>query len=878
LSDLNKSERKRGLAERLDRLVAYARAALLWEKLWRAIVPPLLIVGLFLTVSFAGLWLEVGGLWRMIGVILFAAAFIASLFPFSGLARPSRQEALSRIDRSSGVAHRPASSLDDALANVGTDPATQALWRIHLQRMARNVGELRAGLPSPRMVDFDRYALRAGVLVALIASAFIAGPEKYARVASAFDWRGAGGQEIGYRVDAWVDPPPYTGKAPVLLKLASDGTNVDHAEKISVPIGSTITIRSSGGLVDLETAGGLDDAAKVAAAAKAKQAPQKDNAAAQPAPPPDPHEHHLVLSGDAQLTIQHAGAVLGRFDLSVIPDNPPSIELTDVPRANLRGSLTLSYKIDDDYGVISAFADFTDPKVEGVNGHLRSLVPPPRVTLVLPPGPGGLGETEMTTDLSDHPWAGARVKMVLTASDEGGNDGKSDPIVITLPEKHFLKPLAHALAEQRRDLVLYPDDRERVEDALEALMVAPEAFDTSTAVYLGLDVATRMLQDANSDTDLIAVSDFLWSMALQIENGDLSDAERDLRAAEQQLRDALQRNAPDDEIRKLTENLRAAMDKYLNEFAKQQQQQRDAQQQQQNGPNNAKSISRKDLQAMLDRMQDMARAGDKADAQKMLEQLQNTLDNLATAQHQKEDPARQQMNRALNELDKMMREQQQLRDKTHRQAQQSQDQQQQGDQGQGQQGQGQDQGQQGQEQQGEGQQGQGQQGEGQQGAGEQGLSQEQQALRDRLQELEKRLHEAGQGEQGLDDADRAMQEAQQGLSQGGDKGNSAAEDAQGRALEGMRKGAEQLAQKMQGQGEGQGDEDSTNAEQDGGTDPLGRPMGGDSAFNPNSRYDPMGLPAAQRAQRVLEELRRRLADPSRPQEELDYLERLLRRY
>ncbi|MGA3302271.1 MAG: TIGR02302 family protein [Methylovirgula sp.] len=880
MSDLKKSGQKRGLAERLDRLVAFARAALLWEKLWRALVPPLLIVGLFLAVSFAGLWLEVGGLWRMIGVFIFAAAFGASLYPFSGLARPSRQDALSRIDRSSGVAHRPASSLDDALANVGTDPATQALWRLHLQRMARNVEQLRAGLPSPRMVDFDRYALRAGVLVALIASAFIAGPEKYARVASAFDWRGAGGQESGYRVDAWIDPPAYTGKAPILLKLASNGESVDHAEKVSVPVGSTITIRSSGGIVSLETAGALDDAAKVAAEAKAKQPSQKDNAAAQPASPPDPHEHHLVLRGDAQLTIQHAGAVLGRFDLSVIPDNPPSIELTDVPRPNLRGSLTLSYKIDDDYGVISAFADFSDPSVEGVKGHLRSLIPPPRVALALPPGQGRLGETEMTTDLSDNPWAGARVKMALTATDEGGNDGKSDPIYITLPEKRFLKPLAHALAEQRRNLVLYPDDRERVEDALEALMVAPEAFDTSTAVYLGLDVATRMLQDAKNDTDLIAVSDFLWSMALQIENGDLSDAERDLRAAEQQLRDALQRNAPDDEIRKLTENLRAAMDKYLNEFAKQQQQQRDAQQQQQqqqNGPNNAKSISRKDLQAMLDRMQDMARAGDKANAQKMLEQLQNTLDNLAMAQHQKQDPAREQMSRALNELDKMMREQQQLRDKTHRQAQQSQDQQQQGDQGQGQQGQDQS----GQQQQGEGQQGQGQQGEGQQGAGElgdQGLSQEQQALRDRLQELEKQLRQSGQGEQGLDDADRAMQEAQQGLSQGGDKGNSAAEDAQGRALEGMRKGAEQLAQKMQGQGQGQGDEDSPNAEEDGGTDPLGRPMGGDSAFNPNSRYDPMGLPAAQRAQRVLEELRRRLADPSRPQEELDYLERLLRRY
>jgi uncharacterized protein (TIGR02302 family) len=785
---------------------------------------------------------------------------------------------LSRIDQSSGVAHRPASSLDDALANVGTDPTTQALWRIHLQRMAQNVDHLRAGLPSPRMVDFDRYALRAGVLVALIASAFIAGPEKYARVASAFDWRGAAGQDAGYRVDAWIDPPPYTGKAPILLNLAP---NTDHATRISVPINSTITVRSSGGDVGLETNGGLQDAAKA-------QQPQQTALAQQPAQRLDPNEHRLVLRSDGHLTIRHAGSVLGRFDLAVVPDNPPSIELTDVPRPNLRGSLTLSYKIADDYGIVSAFADFSEPSVEGATGHLRSLVPPPRVALVLPSGPGGVGETEMTADLSDHPWAGARVKMVLTATDEAGDDGKSDPITITLPEKHFLKPVAHAIAEQRRNLVLYPADKEHVEDALEALMVAPDVFDTSSSVYLGLDVATRMLQDAKSDTDLIAVSDFLWSMAMQIENGDLSDAERDLRAAEQALRDALQRNASDDEIRKLTENLRAAMDKYLNEFAKQQQQDRDAQQQtQQNDPGNAKSISRKDLQAMLDRMQEMARAGDKANAQKMLEQLQNTLDNLAMAQHQQQDPRRQQMSRALNELDKMMREQQQLRDKTHRQAQQQQngDQQQQGQQGQGQQGQDQQgQDQQGQDQQGQDQQGEGQQGqeqEGQQGAGdqgEQGLSQEQQALQDRLQELEKRLQQAGQGEQGLNDADRAMQEAQQGLKQGGDKGNGAAEDAQGRALEGMRKGAEQLAQKMQGQGQGQGDGEAPNAEEDGGTDPLGRPMGGDSAFNPNSRYDPMGLPAAQRAQRVLEELRRRLADPSRPQEELDYLERLLRRY
>ena len=39
--------------------------------------------------------------------------------------------------------------------------------------------------------------------------------------------------------------------------------------------------------------------------------------------------------------------------------------------------------------------------------------------------------------------------------------------------------------------------------------------------------------------NLVAVVDFLWEMALQIEDGDAPQAERDLRAAEKALRDAL---------------------------------------------------------------------------------------------------------------------------------------------------------------------------------------------------------------------------------------------------------------------------------------------------------------------------------------------------
>ena len=170
------------------------------------------------------------------------------------------------------------------------------------------------------------------------------------------------------------------------------------------------------------------------------------------------------------------------------------------------------------------------------------------------------------------------------------------------------------------------------------------------------------------------------------------------------------------------------------------------------------------------------------------------------------------------------------------------------------------------------------------GEGEQQSQQQRQGdLRQRLEELQRRMKGMGmQGEQGLDDAEQAMREAEGELGKG-EQGRGKAVDAQGRALEGLRKGAQSLAQQMQqGQpgeepGEGQASNGPMREGRQGNPDPLGRESH-DRRDNSRSTYDPLGVPAAQRAQQVLEELRRRLSDPSRPREELDYLERLLKRY
>ena len=117
----------------------------------------------------------------------------------------------------------------------------------------------------------------------------------------------------------------------------------------------------------------------------------------------------------------------------------------------------------------------------------------------------------------------------------------------------------------------------------------------------------------------------------------------------------------------------------------------------------------------------------------------------------------------------------------------------------------------------------------------------------------------------------------------GDRNADSAVDSQGRALDAMRKGAQSLAQQLQQQmgqqGQGQngrpGRMGQPRADQN--TDPLGRPLRGRD-YGDDTTVKVPGEIDAQRARRIIEELRRRFGESFRPQLELDYIERLLKDY
>jgi hypothetical protein len=65
----------------------------------------------------------------------------------------------------------------------------------------------------------------------------------------------------------------------------------------------------------------------------------------------------------------------------------------------------------------------------------RVVKGPPDFSLVLPQARTKSGVAQTIKDVTDHPWAGAEVVMTLTARDEGGNEGRSEPFTLHLPER-----------------------------------------------------------------------------------------------------------------------------------------------------------------------------------------------------------------------------------------------------------------------------------------------------------------------------------------------------------------------------------------------------------------------------------------------------------
>ena len=820
---------------RYRRLLALASAALLWEQLWPRLWPSACVLGAFLALALLDI-LPVLPDWLHAGILaLFAAGFVAAIvWAWPGFHKIHHEAARSRLERDSDLTDHPLAALEDRLAAGRDDRLAQALWRRHRKRMAAMVGRLGIRLPRPDIARHDPWGLRAGVLLMLIVALVAARQDAGPRLVRALEVGFGAGRQAPV-VELWITPPAYTGVAPMFFTTGGSPAAATDGSAVRVPRGSTALVRTQGvGRVPVLAIGSADTQfASLAGDGDGKQAWRAET---------------TIDQGD-RIRVRAGRRELATWPIEVVPDGPPSAAFVETPAAAGNGLLSLAYEAQDDYGVaeVTAVIEPADDQRRADGGGDATRLELPLTT----PGAAAVSG-EGLQDVSEHPLAGRSVRLHLEANDAAGQIGSGEAVEIVLSERTFVHPVARAIIEWRKRLS-DPGERGAVAGGLAAIASQPDRFSNDPVVSLSLAVAKSRLGLDTGPQAILSVRDLLWQTALRIEQGDVPFAERQVEEARQRLLDALQRGASQSEIERLMDELQQALDRYLAAAAEL------ARRGENPVPVDRQSriLRSDDLKDLIETARQLARTGGRDGAMQVLAQLQKALDHirsgLRSSGASRDMVEAQELMKTLRDLSNR---QQSLLDESFQRLRDSLGDRQRGSRG---------------------SQGQRQDRARAPDPGAKAGASEQQALRQELGELMLRMDGfLGTIPAPLGEADQAMRGAVEALQRGrlGDAvpNQSRAADALGRALDAA---GQAMAQRLGGMIGLSGQEGEAGG--GGSGDIFGRSQDGQRGF----ATGPLKIPdrsELQRAQEILEELRRRAAERSRPRPELDYIDRLLRRF
>ena len=808
--------RASAIVRALRRKFLITRIVLFWERLWLALWPAAGVAGLFIALSLLDVWTLVTGWVHVVALLAFAGAVGGALWRgLSGLSMPDGEDARRRLETRSELPHRPLTTLEDTLATAGNDEGTRELWRLHRRRALASVRRLRIGFPSPGLARFDARALRAAVALLVVIGGSVAGGESWRRLASGVAPSFADERVVAATVEAWVAPPTYTGLPPILLKQPEPADpeapeTPRSLETIQVPAGSELLAKVNGGrgLPALN----LDQRAVPFTMVEA-----------------DVYELRTAIDSARHMVISQSDQELGAWRLDTVPDLAPTIAFNGLPVETQRAALKVDYSADDDYGLAAVKLEIRLAGTDRLE-EIEFVLSGPNVRT---------SNDTVYQDLTPHAWAGLPVHVRLRADDQMGQSGFSETFDITLPERRFRHPVAKAVIEQRKRLASEPEARQDIARALGAIAAVPGDYYDDYVAFLTLNSARRRLERTGGDAVVNDVRQMLWDTALRIEDGALSIAEREVRMLEQALLEALARDAPPHEIERLMNELQEALDRYLQALAQQALQAAEDTAGLQAIESDILSLSRDDLQRLLDRARELSRMGSKEAARELLSQLRDILENLrAGVMSSQQREAQRQGQRNLRDLGELMMRQQQLLDRSFRRAQR--------------------------DMQGPGRRGRQPMPDARADAGVQ------EALRRMLGEIMRRLGEnGGDIPEALGEGELSMRAAREALAR---NRNDQAIGPQTNALESLRTGAGAIMQQMLSD---IGMDDGPMGGDD--VDPLGRPMQG-AGIDTGDNVKVPDKASLQKAREILDELHRRAGQRTRPPPELDYIDRLLKRF
>ncbi|GAB6853878.1 DUF4175 domain-containing protein [Asaia astilbis] len=492
------------LEKRVDRARQRTRRVLWIESAWSAIQWPLGLVGGY-TLSglfrlpqslpdtlHAFLLAGVGG-----GAIALAARNLSRLPP------PHRTAIDRRIETRSGLRHQPLAALDDFPAYE----EDTALWDIHMVRLRESLGSLRSGWPGIGWTTGRKFGW-AGFSVALLGAFILAGPAAPSRLEAAF-LPGVDDSDVPLpQIEAWVDLPDYASGAPVYLNDQSVPPRIPQDAKLTLHVTGA---RSGPHLLGVDSG---DVSAR-----------QLD---------PSSWTFVTTLSHSGRISIRSRGRTIGEWLFDIEPDLPPDISWKAPPtQAKDRPDVVLPWHVAQAHGVAGLDAEIT----------LNAKPDLPRITVPIPlKGQPTKAEGEFSTDLTDSLWAGEQVTIRLRARAKSGRDATSSAEKLILPSRVFHDPTARALVALRHRFGLDRETTEQASDELKALAQTLPLGEKGS--ILALLFAAAQLDDPDAAESKEHALGLCWAVALYLEElretgRETAQANLEIRAAQKAVQNQI---------------------------------------------------------------------------------------------------------------------------------------------------------------------------------------------------------------------------------------------------------------------------------------------------------------------------------------------------
>ncbi len=837
--------------ERRDqrRLTLWRRAAhaVLWtEYALRAAWQSVSILALCLGLALLGLIPPLAWLAWILLIASLAAIGLSLARGLRAHPRPAAVTAERRLEADSDLSHRPFAVLRDQPAG-GQDPQTAQLWALHRARAQKSLSRLRLRGPAPGLAARDPYALRFLAVLILVGGIVVAGDDALPRLRRAilpsFGTDGAG----AVTVQAWLEPPGYTGMAPIFL-TRNGGT-------VQVPAESKLTVSVTGG----------------------GMRPRLSGAAA-----PSRIKFHALggSSWQAAGILRQSGTLhasrffgeLGTWEIDILPNDRPTVNWSGPPgQAGRSLELSLPWHVAQRWGVAALHASMLPAD--------HPDLPPLDLPLPLPGTPKDATGT-MRVDLSANPLAGVKMDGTLIARDVSGQTASSAVAHFTLPARAFHNGLARAIIDVRRRLALQDERPDEAAADLDALAQGPTSKGGDLAghsgLFLNLVAAAAELRENPTVAGVADAQARLWIVAMTLDGALPEPSQQALDRARQELRQALQDKAHgaknDDDVKRLMDKLAQAMAQRLADIA------RKAVKEGKAPPFDPhQHFSMPALDRLMKDMQDALRRGDTDAAKQKLAQIEKLLSQLQNAkvltpkQAQEAEEANKQGQRQMGAVQDMVQREAKLMDNGQHRAPRPSALPPQFDADGGEPPPDPDQLEANEE--------------------SRGTDQRTQRALSRALDATKGAFAASGGKipKGMEDASRDMQDATNALMAGQE---GPARQAEGRAIADLQKGGKSMSQQMAENsqlaivpgggkpGEEGGEEfGSEPGGQDGGDrDPLGRQFrqGTGGKAEDDGSVEVPDKREEGRSRVIQEELRRREADKARKRDELDYIGRLLK--